>query len=88
MEIVSFKLQEVIIKQIDRVLKQFHFNNRTEFIREAIRSKLIELETDPVLKALRKFQGAAKVKVSDERLEEIREQVFRKHAKKFGVELD
>ena len=90
METVSFKVQGEILKRIDSILKPLNFNNRTEFIREAIRTKLnqVEEEKDPFLKVLRKFQGSAKVKVSDKRHREIREQVGREIAQKFGIKLD
>lgn len=88
MEIVSFKLQEAILKKIDKVLRPLHFNNRTEFIREAIRDKLHDIETEEFMREFGKFKGAAKTTMSDERLEEIREKVGKRYAKKFGIKLD
>ncbi|MBN1377580.1 hypothetical protein JW949_04600 [Candidatus Woesearchaeota archaeon] len=76
------------MKKIDNLIKPMNFNNRTEFIRESIREKLNEIEEDPVIRALRKFKGSAKKHVSDERLEEIREEVGREIAKEFGIKLD
>ncbi|MBW2995297.1 ribbon-helix-helix domain-containing protein [Candidatus Woesearchaeota archaeon] len=46
MEIVSFKVQGSILKRIDGLLRPLHFNNRTEFIREAIREKINKIEKD------------------------------------------
>ena len=88
MEIVTFKLQEEILKKIDSLLKPLHFNNRTEFIREAVREKLKKIETEKFMKKLAKFKGSAKTHVSDERLHEIRDEVAKEYAKKFGVDLD
>lgn len=89
METVTFKLQEEIIEKIDKILRPLHFNNRTEFIREAVREKLSKVEErDVVIKSLEKFKGSAKVHVSDKRLHEIREEVAREYAKKFGVKLE
>lgn len=90
MEIVTFKLQEAIIKKIDNMLAPLNFNNRTEFIREAIREKIskIEEESNPVLKALREFQGSATKHLSDKRLHEIREELAKEYAKKYGIKLD
>ncbi len=88
METVTFKLQEEIIKKVDRLVEPLHYSNRTEFIREAIREKINKIENDAVLRELKKFQGAAKVHVSDARHEQIREEVAREYAKKFGVKLD
>ncbi len=88
METVTFKLQERIIKKIDGIIRPLNFNNRTEFIREAIREKLISIERDLVIHELRKFKGTANVSVSDKRLHKIREEVANKYARKLGVKLD
>jgi len=88
METVTFKLQEEIIEKMDSFLKPLHFSNRTEFIREAIREKLNKIEKDPVIEALEKFKGSANAHVSDKRLHEIGEEIFRKYAEKFGVKSD
>lgn len=79
METISFKLSEDIVEKMDSMLKTLHFNNRTEFIREAIRDKLNDVESDPFLRALQKFKGSAKVKVSDEMLRKAREEVSKKY---------
>lgn len=88
MQTVTFKLQEDIARKIDHLVKPLHYNNKTEFIREAIREKINKIEKDSVLQELYKFKGAAKAKVSDARLHEIREDVAKKYAKKFGVSLN
>ena len=65
-----------------------HYSTKTEFIREAVRDKLKQIEGDKFLMALKRFQGAAKVHVSDEQLHETREKIAREYAKKFGISLD
>ncbi|MFA6888527.1 MAG: ribbon-helix-helix domain-containing protein [Candidatus Woesearchaeota archaeon] len=79
MNTITFKLSEDIVKKMDELLHPLHFNNRTEFIREAIRDKLNSVETDPFLRALQKFKGSAKIKVSDEMLRKAREAVSKKY---------
>ena len=88
METISFKLQEGILKKIDGLLRALHFNNRTEFIREAIRDKLNEAEKEKAVSELKKLMGTAKAHISDERHEQIREEVAKEYAKKFGIKLD
>ncbi|MAE13609.1 hypothetical protein CMO92_03510 [Candidatus Woesearchaeota archaeon] len=88
MEIVSFKLQGEILKEVDALLQPLHFNNRTEFIREAVREKLHRIETTLFMETLAKHKGAAKVCVNDRKLKEIREDVTKKYAEKFGIRLD
>ncbi len=72
----------------NRKIYILHCVNRTEFIREAIREKLISIERDLVIHELRKFKGTANVSVSDKRLHKIREEVANKYARKLGVKLD
>ena len=88
MEIVTFKLHGNILKKIDGLLNKMNFSNRTEFIREAIRDKINDIETEIFIRKLDKFRGSAKVKVSNKRLREIRKEVFREHAERLGVKLD
>lgn len=47
-----------------------------------------KLEDDTFLKALIKFKGSAKVKISDEELEEIKEKVIKDFVKEKGWKLD
>ena len=88
MEIVSFKLQGEILKKVDTLLQPLHFNNRTEFIREAVREKLHRIETDLFMEKLSQYKGTAKIQVSDKKLNAIREDAAKNYAEKFGVKLD
>lgn len=88
METVTFKLHEKVLKNIDNILVPLHFSNRTEFIREAVREKLNQIETERFMKRLAMHKGTAKVRVNDERLHEIRDEVAKEYAKKFGINLN
>jgi len=88
METVTFKLQEKFLKKIDKLLHPLNFNNRTEFIREAVREKLNKIETDRFMKRLAHYKGAAKNHISDEQLSKIKENVARKYAEELGVKLE
>lgn len=88
METVTFKLQETVLRKVDQVLKPLNFSNRTEFIREAVREKLNKIETEQFMRKLAKFKGAAKTTVSDERMHQVREEVAREYAERFGLKLD
>lgn len=87
MQLVTFKLQEDILKSIDKLLKPMHFNNRTEFIRDAIRDKLEKIENEIFAKKLKKFQGSLRPK-TNKTDEQIREEVGRAYAKEHGIKLD
>ncbi|MEK6960883.1 MAG: ribbon-helix-helix domain-containing protein [Nanoarchaeota archaeon] len=88
METVTFKLHEKVLKEIDGLLAPLHFNNRTEFIREAVREKLNQIDAEKFMKRLAQHKGAAKIKISDERLRGIKEEIAKKYAAKFGVSLE
>ena len=88
METITFKLQGNLVKKIDELLPPLHYNNRTEFIREAVREKLNKIETEKFMRKLAKFKGAATRKVSDEEFEAGRKKAFEKLAQEFGVTLD
>jgi len=46
MEYVSLRLESRILRQVEKALKEFNYSTKTEFIREAIRSKLKELKQE------------------------------------------
>ena len=80
METVTVKFQENILKKIDKNIVEHNFNSRTEFIREAIRDKLSELNKDDLIKEFLKFRGRAKKRLSDEK--------FRKNRAKASKEIE
>ena len=41
---LSFTIEEDLMKKMLRLMKRAHFKNRSEFIRDLIRSRLVELE--------------------------------------------
>ncbi len=79
METVSLKLQKSTLMTIKKLSKMFHYDTKTEFIREAIRDKLKELETEIFMRGLKRFKGASEIKVSDRRLHEIREKIAKEY---------
>ncbi len=66
METVTVKFQEDVLKNIDTSINKHNFNSRTEFIREAIRDKLTELNKEDLIKEFLKFRGKAKKKTTYE----------------------
>jgi len=87
MESITIKVDKGLAQKMEMAMKP-DYSTKTEFIREAIRDKLEDLEKKRLIEHFKNYFGKAKVKVSDERLREIREQVGREYAKKFGIDLD
>jgi metal-responsive CopG/Arc/MetJ family transcriptional regulator len=83
METISLKMNNNLLKDIDKILKKHRYSTRTEFIREAIRQKLTELEKKELLKAVAKVHGSIKRKTTDKQLHEAREQLAKEYEQKF-----
>jgi len=87
MEAISLKMDESLLDEIDSKLKTHRYSTRTEFIRDAIRDKLTNLEKQDAIKKLIKFKGSlkGKSKMSDKEASRL---ASLKIAKKFGIKLD
>lgn len=75
MEIVTVRFQEDILQKIDESIAMHNFNSRTEFIREAVRKELADLDREKLIKEFLSYRGKAKVKVSDEQIRKAKEEV-------------
>lgn len=64
MQVVTVKFQEEVLKKVDRAIEGHNFNSRTEFIREAVRDKLVELSKEQLMTEFLKFRGKAKHKTT------------------------
>ena len=79
METISLKMDKALLKEIDRELPKNRYSTRTEFIRDAIRSKLSELEKRELLKEVKRLYGASKRRTTDEQLHKVRERLADKY---------
>ena len=82
-EMITLKLDSVFLKRIDSTVKKEGYQNRTEFIRNALREKLDEAKFKEAMLELANLKGASKKKTTDEELERIREKAFDELEKKF-----
>jgi len=76
METVSLKLDSKMLNEIDSKVKKERYGTRTEFIRDAIREKLSELEKDELLRSVAKLGGYSKRRTTDKQLHEAGEKAF------------
>lgn len=74
-ELVTFKMERSFLKEVDLVVKEMNYQNRTEFIRNAIREKMEDARKKRMLEALTRLRGSVKKKTSDKELHRIREEV-------------
>jgi metal-responsive CopG/Arc/MetJ family transcriptional regulator len=83
METVTIKMEGKLLEEIDQKLEEHRYSTRTEFIRDAIREKLSELEKDKILHELAKLKGSSKRKTTDEQLHKAREKVAQEYEQRF-----
>ena len=79
MESISLKLEDSFLKDIEQSMKKHRYTTKTEFIREAIRDKIRDLEKEEALIRLEKAYGAGAKKgrhITDEDIHRVREKVF------------
>jgi Arc/MetJ-type ribon-helix-helix transcriptional regulator len=98
MEYISFRVDKAVSRQIEKGMKEFHYNTKSDFLRDAIRIKLQQLEEDRKRKmawdALYSAKGIFKGKVPAQTKEEEQEfekkidkEIMAHYGKKFGINL-
>ncbi len=75
-EMITLKLDDRFLKEIDIIVKKEFYQNRTEFIRAALREKLNYEELKRKYPEVGKLKGASKKKVTDEEYERARNEPF------------
>ena len=75
-EMITLKLEDSFLDNIDNIVKKEGYQSRTEFIRNALREKVEASKLKEAMMELSKLKGASKKKTSDEELERIREKAF------------
>ncbi len=76
METITIKLEDKFAKDVEEAIKRHRYTTKTEFVREAIRDKLKEIEDEEALAHARKLYGTSKKKTSDKALHKARERAF------------
>ena len=77
-EMISLKLDTKFLEDIDTVVENEHYQNRTEFIRAALREKVDEIKLKEVMDKLSHLRGASGKKTTDEELERIKDMAAKK----------
>ncbi|MFH1849985.1 MAG: ribbon-helix-helix domain-containing protein [archaeon] len=78
-EMITVKLDPKFLRDIDSVVKRSGYQNRTEFIRNALREKVEAAKMKEAMMQLANLKGSSESKTSNEELEKIREKVFKEH---------
>ena len=85
MDIISLKLDEGMLKNIDKIVKEHNYGTRTEFIRSSIREKMTQLEKDVLIKQLLALKGSVKRHTTDAELRKIREEASEEYMRERGL---
>jgi metal-responsive CopG/Arc/MetJ family transcriptional regulator len=83
MKVLNVKIENGILQEIDKNLIKNRYSTRSEFVRDAIRSKLSELEKEEMLKHVITIKGKSKYKTTEEQLHKSREEIGKLLEKRF-----
>ena len=85
MEVISLKLEKNLLTEIDSKIKKNRYATRTEFVRDAIRDKLSDLEKERLLRVVAKLHKSSKRNTTDEQLHEAGKRAFEILERKFRL---
>ncbi len=85
-EMITLKLEDQFLRDIDRIVKEEGYKNRTEFLRRAIREKVEETRLKEAELQIYKLLGSSKKKITKAEYEHMRKEGIKKLANKLGLE--
>jgi len=85
MEPITVKFDDDFIKDMEKIMGKHRYATKAEFIREAIRGKIKELEKEEELARVRRLYGASLRKTTDVELQKVREEVSEELREEFGI---
>lgn len=91
METISVRFEEDFVQDMEQVMKENRYATKAEFIREAIRDKLNQLEKQKALLRLEAAYGAGLKKgrkITDEDVHRAGEAAVKELARDLGVSLE
>ena len=74
-EMITLKLDRDFLNKVDSIADK-HYQNRTEFIRTALREKIEDMDMKNAVLNFMKLKGSSDNKISDELYEKVRATVF------------
>ncbi|MFH1376645.1 MAG: ribbon-helix-helix domain-containing protein [Candidatus Woesearchaeota archaeon] len=80
-EMITVKMDNVFLGEVDKVVKNEGYQNRTEFIRNALREKVEEIKLKKAMMELVHLKGSVKKKTTEKDYEKIRAKAFEEISK-------
>ena len=84
METISVRYDDSFISDMERIMKENRYSTKAEFIREALRDKMNELETKAALVRLERMAGSSKRITTKEQLRKAKKSAFERLAREHG----
>ena len=88
-KMINLRLEDKLLKELDKLVKQSTFSNRSEAIKAAIRKYVEEYETQRIIKELRKHFGEGKKlgikEPTEKEFEKVREKVGKESLREAGL---
>ena len=81
-EMITVKLEDIFLNDLDRIIKNEGYQNRTEFIRNALREKIEEIKLKKAMMELAHLRGSVKKKTTEENYGKIRAKAFEELSRK------
>ena len=81
-EMITVKMDNKFLEDIDSIVEKEGYQNRTEFIRNALREKVEETKLREAMTHMAHLKGSAKKKTTEKEYEEIRKRAFVEISKK------
>ena len=81
-EMITVKMDNVFLGEVDNVVKNEGYQNRTEFIRNALREKVEEIKLKKAMMELAHLKGSVKKKTTEDDYEKVRAKAFDEISKK------
>jgi metal-responsive CopG/Arc/MetJ family transcriptional regulator len=81
-DMITLKLEDSFLREIDSIVEIQGYQNRTEFIRNALREKVEQTKLNEAMIQLAHLKGASKKKTSEAEYETIRQKAFDEISKK------
>lgn len=85
METISIRLEKDFAKILSEAIKKNMYSTKTEFIREAIRDKIKNIQREELIKKISLIAGSSKKKTTDEELHKAGEKAFEELERKHGL---
>ena len=75
-EMITLKLDDKFLEDVDAIVKKEGYQSRTEFIRNALREQVNKAKMKEIIMELASLKGKSNKKISDKEYEAARKKAF------------